>query len=467
MSNLTCDVAVIGAGTAGLSAEHHARKAGARTLLIDEAFAGTTCASVGCMPSKLLIAAADAAWSISHAASFGVNGQAEIDGPAVFRRLRSERDRFVDGVKRSIAKIPEDIRVTARARFTDPGELALDDGRSVAAGSVVIATGATPAIPDAFEDVSDLILTNQNIFELEDLPASVAVIGAGPVGLELGQALARLGVWVEIFDRGTAVAGLQDEKVSNRLHDILCAEIAIHLDVEPQVERDGESVRVTTEDRSRTFDRILIAAGRPPNLQPLDLGAAGIATDDRGLPEIDRETMQVGDSAVFVAGDANGNLPVLHEAAHEGTIAGQNAARFPDVTRFARHVPLAISFTRPESATIGEVPDPDDTDHACAEASFDDQGRARVEARTGGLCRIYARRSDGRLTGASLCAPDAGHLAHLLAWAIEAEMQVADVLGMPFYHPTLEEGLKPALRKLCKDIGQTADHSREGDAPCA
>ncbi len=215
------------------------------------------------------------------------------------------------------------------------------------------------------------------------------------------------------------------------------------------------------------FDRLLVAAGRPPNLAPLDLEAAGIPTNDHGQPEVDSETTQIGDSSIFVVGDANHDRPVLHEAAHEGTIGGRNAARFPDVARFDRHVPLAIAFTRPESATIGEVPDRDDPEHTCAEASFDDQGRARVEGRTGGLCRIYARRSDGRLTGASLCAPDGGHLAHLLAWAIEARLEAADVLRLPFYHPTVEEGLKPAIRTLCKHVGRSVDDSRADDAPCA
>lgn len=467
MDELTCDVAIIGAGTAGLSAERHARKAGARTLLIDEAFAGTTCATVGCMPSKLLIAAADAAWSVRHAENFGIRGQADIDGRAVFRRLRAERDRFVEGVKQSIANIPEASRITAKASFEEPGRLRLDDGRSVSAGAVVIATGAAPAIPDAFADVSDHILTNRTVFELDELPGSVAVIGAGPIGLELGQALARLGARVEVYDTGNTVAGLQDAGVSDRLCELLRQEMKIHLAVEPDAERDPNGVAVTFGGRRETFDWILVAAGRPPTLDALDLGAAGVETDEQGMPKVDPQTLQCGKSAIFIAGDANSVRPLLHEAAHEGTIAGRNAAHFPAVERFERHVPMAITFTRPESAAIGDVPEPDDSGYAVAEASFDNQGRASVEARAGGLCRLYGRRADGQLTGASLCAPDGGHLAHLLAWAIESELSVADVLRLPFYHPTLEEGLKPGLRQLCDEIGQPGDRTRRDDSPCA
>lgn len=467
MTDLQCDVAVIGAGTAGLAAERHARKDGASTLLIDPAFAGTTCATVGCMPSKLLIAAADAAWSIRHAAAFGISATPDIDAGAVFDRLREERDRFVAGVQRTIANIPAETRIAAQASFRGPGTLRLDDGRTVTARAVVIATGAAPNLPEAFRAVANCVLTNETIFDLTFLPRSVAVIGAGPLGLELGQALARLGSRVEVFDRGNTAAALSDRRVSDTLCALLSKEMPLHLGVEPEVSPGPDGVRLTWNGRSRDFERLLVAAGRPPNLDGLHLAAADLDCDDDGIPLFDRETMRCGDTAVFIAGDANHGRPVLHEASHEGIIAGKNAARYPEPVRFARHVPLAITFTRPEAATVGEVAEPDDDDIAAADADFDDQGRARVEARTGGMCRLYARRRDGRLTGASFCAPDASHLAHLIAWAIEAELTVAKILEMPLYHPTLEEGLKPALRALCSETHTASDQSRRDDVPCA
>lgn len=467
MSELTCDVAVVGAGTAGLAAEREARKAGARTLLIDEKFAGTTCATVGCMPSKLLIAAADAAWSVRHAEAFGIHAVPEIDGPAVMKRLRAERDRFVAGVKQGMAKLPEGVCIKARASFCGPDRLQLDDGRTVAARAIVLATGASPSIPEDFAGFADIILTNETLFELNDLPRSIAVIGAGPLGLEMAQALCRLGVHVEVFDRGDALAGLRDPRVSEVLRDLLRAEFPVHLGVEPDLARGGDGITLRWNGETRDFERLLVAAGRPPNLDSLDLRATGLALDERGVPEFNRETLQCGQSGIFIAGDANHDVPLLHEAAHEGSMAGRNAASYPDVKAFRRHVAFALTFTRPEAAVIGDIPDPDDGDHAAADASYEDQGRARVEARLGGLCRLYARRRDGRLTGASLCAPDAGHLAHLIAWAIEADLTVADLLDMPLYHPTLEEGLKPALRSLCAAIGAPSDESRRNDAPCA
>lgn len=206
-TDLTCDVAVIGAGTAGIAAERAARKAGARTLLIDPEFRGTLCANTGCMPSKLLIAASHAAHAARRAPVFGVHpGDPVIDGPAVMARVRAERDRFVDFTRETFDDLPEGTAVRARARFVGPSELMLDDGRRVQARAVVIATGSQAQIPEPFRDLGPRILTNETIFELPDLPDSLAVIGGGPIGLELAQAMGRLGVPVTLFDQGTRLA---------------------------------------------------------------------------------------------------------------------------------------------------------------------------------------------------------------------------------------------------------------------
>jgi dihydrolipoamide dehydrogenase len=221
MDDLTCDVAIIGAGTAGLAAERAARKAGAKTLLIDDRFAGTTCASVGCMPSKLLIAAADAAFYARRASTFGIETKTSMDGRAVMARVREERDRFVAETLKSIERIPAGICVRQRARFSDATTLALDDGRKVSAKAVVIATGSRPSVPKPFEKLGDIVLTNETIFELESLPRSVAVVGAGPLGLELAQAMARLGVETTMFDQGEHIAALRDAEVAKNLRSVL------------------------------------------------------------------------------------------------------------------------------------------------------------------------------------------------------------------------------------------------------
>ncbi|EAQ01545.1 dihydrolipoamide dehydrogenase [Pseudooceanicola batsensis HTCC2597] len=461
MTTFTTDVAVIGAGTAGLAAERHARETGATTRLIDPAFAGTTCATVGCMPSKLLIAAADAAHGARQAGEFGITAEPRVDGPAVLRRLRAMRDDFARGVRQSIDALPEGTCLKARARFEAPGILALDTGDRVEARAVVIATGATPALPGPYEDVRDRVLTNETVFELEDLPESLGVIGAGPLGLEMAQAMHRLGVRVEVFDAGDRLAGLPSD-TSDALHEVLTRSFPVHLDCKPEPSADGDGVTLKWDGGQARFARLLVAAGRPPALSGLDLEKAELELDDHGTPVFDAATMQCGDAPVFIAGDANHDRPLLHEASDEGTVAGRNAAAWPELRRAARKVPLSISFTRPEAAVIGAIPEGDG--HVCGEIDFSDQGRAKVEGRNHGLARLHARAGDGRLVGASLCAPGGEQLAHLLAWAIQCEMTASDMLDLPFYHPVLAEGLQTALRDICRQAGLERPWQRD-DTP--
>ena len=455
MIDLTCDVAIVGAGTAGLAAERAARRHGAKTLLVDPRFAGTTCATVGCMPSKLLIAAADAAHAVRRAGVFGIEVPAPVvDGVAVMARVRRERDAFVAGAKKIIAALPDGIRITSRARFVDPTTLLLDDGRRVHARAVVLATGAVNTLPAAFAGVRDRVLTNESIFDLATLPRSIGVIGGGPLGLELAQALARLGVDTHLLEQGHTLAALRDPTIAASLRAILAREFPITLGVEVSAAPDGDGVRLSwkgDQSGARRFDRVLVAAGRPPDLEGLDLARSGLTLDARGTPRFDRQTLQCGRSSIFVAGDADHDHAVLHEAASEGAIAGRNAASFPEITPSVRSVPLAIVFTDPPVAVIGSVPQEDEP-HVLGVASYEDQGRAKVFARNVGLAHLYADRASGRLLGATMTGPGVEHSAHLVAWAIQNELTATQMLDRPFYHPTYEEGLKPALRAICHEV---------------
>ena len=463
MTDLKCDVAIIGAGTAGLAAERSARAAGASTLLIDEGFRGTTCASVGCIPSKLLIAAAQAAHGVRASAVFGiVVTEPRIDGRAVMARLRQERDGFVAGVLKSIREIPAGITQQARGRFTGATTLRLDDGRSVSARAVVIATGSQPDIPTMFEALGDRVLTNETIFELPDLPKSVAVIGAGSLGLELAQAMARLGVDTGVFDDGDGLAGLDDGAVVTALHTILAAELPIYLGVKVRAGRIGPAVNIRWSGRStgaKTFDYVLVATGRRPRLDGLDLPMTGLDLDDHGTPKFDVATLQCGAAPIFIAGDADANRPVLHEAATEGAIAGRNAGRFPRIEPGERGPAFSIMFTDPPVAVIGTKPA---DDALIGTASYADQGRAKIEARNAGLVRLYAEASGGRLVGATMAGPGMDHIGHLIAWAVSRGETAASLLELPFYHPTFEEGLTAALQEICGKAGvpQPSDRDR-------
>ncbi|WBO21372.1 dihydrolipoyl dehydrogenase [Sphingomonas abietis] len=474
MSRIERDVAIIGAGTAGLAAERAARKAGATTILIDDRFAGTTCATVGCMPSKLLIAAGHAAHAVRTAGTFGIDAPPPaIDGAAVMRRVRAQRDAFVAATIETIDAIPEGIRRQGRARFRDASTLALDDGTSVAARAIVIATGSRPHVPEMFRVLGDRVLTNETLFELGTLPASIAVVGSGILGLELAQALVRLGVAVVVFDQKEAIAGLQDDAVEAALRDILSRELPFHLGVELVASLDDGQARLDWSgptQGSQAFDYVLVAAGRPPALDDLGLGDTGLSLDEHGVPLFDRRTMRCGESAIFLAGDADADRPVLHEASAEGAIAGRHAACYPTLTPADRGVAFSIMFTDPPVAIVGKQLGKQ-LGEAGAErpvigcSSYADQGRAKVEGRNAGLVRIYATPTDGRLTGACLVGPGMDHIGHLFAWAIERGETATALLRLPFYHPTFEEGVKSALRQICDTVHSALPSDRDDGAP--
>jgi dihydrolipoamide dehydrogenase len=449
---MKCDVAVIGAGTAGLAAERAARKVGAKTILIDDHFAGTTCATVGCMPSKLLIAAAKAAHRVREASIFGIRARPTIDGRAVMERLRKERDAFVAATLKSIDEIPPGVRLKQRAQFIDETTLRLGDGGTVSAKAVVVATGARPSVPKVFEPLSKLVLTNETVFELATLPQSIAVVGAGPLGLELAQAFARLGVDIAVFEQSDHVAALRDPEIAKELKSVLGVEFPMHFGVELEAAQEGGVARLSWSGPSagtKSFERVLVATGRPPELHDLGLAATGAAVDKRGIPNFDKATLQCGDAPIFLAGDVDGERPVLHEASFEGYIAGRNAASYPDVRPSRRPPPFSIMFTEPPLAVVGA---PASEDAVIGTASYAEQGRAKVEACNVGLIRIYADRSSGKLAGAALFGPAMDHIAHLIAWSIERGDTATALLRMPFYHPTFEEGLKPALRQICEAL---------------
>jgi dihydrolipoamide dehydrogenase len=181
----------------------------------------------------------------------------------------------------------------------------------------------------------------------------------------------------------------------------------------------------------------------------LGLEHTGLARDRLGVPLFDLATLQAGDSPIFIAGDAANDAPLLHEAADEGRIAGENAARFPHVARGLRRAPLGVVFTDPQIAIVGGG-----YTHlkahalAAGEVSFDDQGRSRVMLRNKGLLRVYGNPETGAFVGAEMVGPDAEHIGHLLSWALQSKLTVAQMLDMPFYHPVVEEGLRTALREL-------------------
>jgi dihydrolipoamide dehydrogenase len=458
MKQMQVDVAIIGAGTAGMTAYRSALAHTRNVVVIEGSHYGTTCARVGCMPSKLLIAAAEAAHTASHAGAFGVHaGPLRIDGEAVMQRVREERDRFVGFVVEAVENWPAEHKLRGRARFIDEHTLQVDDHTRVRADRIVIATGSHPTVPAQWrEAVGDRLLINDDVFAWKTLPKSVAVLGAGVIALELVQALHRLGVRVRMYGRSARVGPLTDPALQALTRDIFSREWPMQLETKNlQLRREGDEVIVQTEAGEERFEWVLAAAGRAPNLRDLGLEHTSLPLDAQGVPRFDRRTSQIGDSHVFIAGDANSDVELLHEAADEGRIAGDNAGRYPDVRERPRRASLAVAFTDPQIMLAGRSHL--ELCHAKAsfetgEVSFEDQGRSRVMLKNQGALRVYAEHGSGKLLGAEMIGPAAEHIGHLLSWSIQRGDTVQQMLDSPFYHPVIEEGLRTALRQVQRSL---------------
>lgn len=463
LESLHVDVAIVGAGTAGIEAYKAARALVERVVLIDSGPLGTTCARVGCMPSKLLIAAADAAHQVRHAGPFGIDVQGvTVDGAAVMRRVRYERDRFVDFTLAQLNAMPSDDRLTARVRFQDANTLVTEHGQQIHAKRVVIATGSVPVATPMLADVHRRLLTNDTLFDLTTLPQSLAVFGSGVLGMELAQAMARLGVQVKVFGKGGGLAGIQDAELRDYANNTFNE--TFYVDTAAQVRSVNEldnAVQVQYLHRdgtwhTETFDNVLAATGRAPDVKGLGLENTGLLLDSRGVPVADRLSMQCGNSPIFVAGDASNQQPLLHEAADQGRIAGDNAARYPDIRPGLRRTPLAVVFTDPQIASVGVKLAQLEQDHAgrfaVGQVSFENQGRSRILMRNQGMLKVYAECGSGLFLGAEMFGPAAEHIAHLLAWAAQQRLTVSHMLDMPFYHPVIEEGVRTALNDVRRKL---------------
>ena len=449
-------VAVIGAGSAGLNVFRGAQKHTESVVLIEGGPYGTTCARVGCMPSKLLIAAAEAAHDIERAHGFGVHAEPPvINGVEVMDRVRRERDRFVGFVLEDTEAIPEPQRIRGYARFLDDHTLQVDDHTRIHAERIVIATGSTPSTLPMFAGLGERLIINDDVFDWTDLPESIVVFGPGVIGLELGQALHRLGVRMRMFGMsGRFLRALGNSEVQEYALRQFQSEFPLDPGVQGlSVERRGQQVALRFIDREsgkqveELFDYVLAATGRTPNIKGLALENTTLALDAKGIPEYDATTMRCGKSHIFIAGDVNNDLPLLHEASDEGRIAGENAGRYPQVQPGRRRSPLSVIFSDPQVVVVGESWRAlQSRPFIIGRVSFEGQGRSRVMLKNRGLMHVYADPASGHFLGAQIFGPQAEHLGHLLSWAHQQWLTIAQMLEMPFYHPVIEEGLRTALR---------------------
>jgi pyruvate/2-oxoglutarate dehydrogenase complex dihydrolipoamide dehydrogenase (E3) component len=450
---LEADLCVIGGGSGGLTVAAGAAQMGARVVLVERGRMGGDCLNYGCVPSKSLIAAAHAAEGIRRAPSFGI----EAGAPGVdFARVHDHVHRVIAAIAPidSVERF-EGLGVTVlqgTARFAGPTTVAVGDLR-VEARRVVIATGSSPAVPPipGLERVP--YLTNETVFDLRARPDHLIVVGGGPVGCEIAQALRRLGARVTLLETAVAL-GKDDPELAGIVKDSLrrdgvdLREGVTVAAAEPTA--DGVAVVVGESAAGRPGapariegSALLVATGRRPNLADLRLEAAGIAYTPRGVTVDAR--LRTSNRRVYAIGDAAGPYPFTHMAGYQAGIVLRNALfRLPAKVDY-RAVPW-VTYTAPELAQVGMTEA--DARTAFGEVRvlrcpFADNDRAQAERATSGLVKVVTTRR-GIVVGAGMVGEHAGELIQVWSLAIARRLHVKHVAGLILPYPTLGEVNKRA-----------------------
>jgi pyruvate/2-oxoglutarate dehydrogenase complex dihydrolipoamide dehydrogenase (E3) component len=450
--NIQADICVIGGGSGGLSVAAGASQMGARVVLIERAEMGGDCLNTGCVPSKALIAAGHAAHTIRSAGQFGIQASAPVIDMA---RVRDH----VKGVIAAIAPMDsverfEGMGVTvlqASARFTGPREVTTDKDQVVRAKYFVIATGSRALVPPVPGLSETPYFTNETVFDNADPIEHLIVVGGGPIGVELAQAHRRLGAAVtvvEMFD----VLGRDDPECAGIVKQRLREEGLTLMEGTKvlSVARGASGVSVTIErdglQSDLTGTHLLIAAGRRPNVEDLDLAAAGIDHTPKGI-SVDGG-MRTTNKHVFAIGDVAGGLQFTHMANyHAGLIIRQTLFKMFWAKADQSAFPW-VTYTDPELAHVGmteaeAVETLGEGGFRLLRWSFAENDRAQAEHATHGLIKVVTDRK-GRVKGATIAGPHAGELIMPWVQAIAGKSKIGSVAGLTFPYPTLSEVSKRA-----------------------
>ena len=456
-----CDLAVIGAGSAGFSAAITAAEQGAQVALIGHGTIGGTCVNVGCVPSKTMIRATETLHHANAAGRFaGIQAAGQVtDWGAVV----AQKDALVGSLRQSkyldlLPQYPGIDYLEGRASFTASG-LHLD-GAAMAADKIIIATGSQPNIP-AIPGLAEVpYLTSTTAFEMAQLPRSMLIIGGGYIGCELAQMLARAGVEVSIVTRSRLLPEGEPE-ISDALRGYLRDEgigVLDGLDYE-SIERSEAGVdlkvRIGGEARTLCAEGVLLSAGRRPNTDGLGLADAGIDTLNNGGIAVDGQ-MRPTRTGVYAAGDVTGRDQFVYMAAHGAKIAAQNALN-GDARQYDNNAMPAVVFTDPQVATVGL------TEAAAIAQGYDVVTsllplefvpRALAARDTRGLFKLVADRGTKKLLGAHILAPEGADSIQTAALAIRQQMTYVELGEMIFPYLTTVEGLKLAAQTFEKDVAK-------------
>lgn len=471
------DVVVVGGGTAGITAAEIAQANGKRVVLFEQARIGGECTWDGCVPSKALIRSARLRHDIERAAEFGLRvGGVQVDFPAVMASVHE--------AIAAIAQFEDAAHMESRGIAVRKGQAHLAaqntvtvNGDRVRAERIIVCTGSRPSIPPI--DGLSLVpyLTNENLFELTRLPGHILVLGAGPTGLEMGQAFRRLGSEVTIIDIERNLLPREDADIAAYVRGLLEQE-GIRFLLGAQVARVSGSGHTVALDASVDGgrltiqgDTLLVAAGRRPNMEALGLETVGVKLGKRGI--VVNQKLETTVEGIYAAGDVTGLYPFTHVAAYQARVAANNATGKSGKADY-RVVPWVI-FTDPEIAHVGlteaEARERHGDDIRVVTLPYTAIDRAIIERQPRGLIKVIVGRKpligyalgEGEVIGAHLIGPLAGELLHEFVVSMQARTFSGRLAQAMHAYPTMSMGVQQAVGLLFPTGRATIDQRNESD----
>lgn len=452
------DLIAIGAGGAAFAAAIRATNLGARVAIVERNTVGGTCVNVGCIPSKNLLAASE---TYHHAGNHPFAGISTSQGGVDMESLIGMKADVVAALRREkyldLAEHYGFEIIRGSARFTSPEAIDVD-GREMRAGHFLISTGSAPWAPP-IEGLGDTgYVSSTSAMELKEVPESLVVIGGNYIGLEMGQVFANLGSKVTIIEALDRIAPLEEPEISEWMTKILF-EQGIEVVTSARVLRveggETKSVIAQTEGKERRFGarEILVATGRRPVLQGLELDNAGIERDERGNIALDEE-LRTTNPRVFAAGDVTGAPQFVYVAAAQGTVAAENAVS--DAGRRMDYKALPrVTFTNPNIAAVGltdEQARAEGYDCECRVLEFEHIPRPIVNLDTRGVFKIVAERGTGKVLGVHAIAPNAGDVILAGVYAVKFGLTVQDLADTWAPYLTMAEGIKLTAQTFTRDV---------------
>ena len=448
MARAQYDITIIGGGSGGLTAARVATALGANVLLVDKERIGGDCLNYGCVPSKSLIHVARVVQQAREAMSLGL-APANLGVDMV--KVSAYIQKVIEGVQEAEKKYVDGVTVRyGKVSFRSSVELLLDD-EQITSRNTLIATGSRPAVPiiEGLQEVG--YLTNEGAFSLAALPASLLIIGGGPIGVELGQAFGRLGTKVTIIQRAEHLLPKEDPEVSETIATVLQSEgvqvvtSARVLKVCRKGNQKVATVRQGNQLLNFEADEILLALGRYPNVEGLDLEAAEIEYDSQGI-KVD-EYLQTSTSNILAIGDVIGNYLFTHVAAYQAGIAVRNALLPLGKKKVDYRVVPWCTFTDPEAARVGLTPQEAEKLYKqirIVKLPWADIDRAQTENETVGFIKLVLAGKKDEIVGAHMVGAHAGEMLGEMSLAMQHNLTINDIFNTIHVYPTMNTGLQQA-----------------------